>query len=126
MVKIFTLITSHGSYYQVNDETPNPDGGTYVKEDGHLTGELFEEPAIFTVVLDKAPVPTSDDFRLAVEANWMYYTSVGFTTVTEMAYRPDKDFDRLLMAIADKEDCPIRVCKQAMLLDLKSPWNAIW
>ena len=95
---------------KITDTTPDPPGGTYVKEDGKLTGQLLEEPAIVSIV-GKCP----KTFKMligavkAIHDQWRDYASRGFTTVTEMDYRPELFQDLWLSLIACMPDCPIRL-----------------
>ena len=85
------------------------DGGIFVKdEDGHLTGQLFEAPAILKVLL-AAPRPTLEDLKTAVCEQWRDYSACGFTTVTDLSYMPDKLFDPLLEEMSLKNTCPVRL-----------------
>ncbi|XP_072043080.1 uncharacterized protein [Amphiura filiformis] len=93
----------------VTNSTPDPESGTYVKdEDGHLTGQMYEGAAIMEV-FGHAPMPDGHEIVGSVLALWKYYASVGFTTVTELVYAPSNDFDKVLKAIASRKDCPIRL-----------------
>ena len=71
----------------ITDATPNPPGGTYMKENGKLTGQLLEEPAIISVVSKspKSPGMLIEEIK-AVHDQWRDYVAKGFTTVTEMDY----------------------------------------
>ncbi|XP_033636829.1 putative amidohydrolase YtcJ [Asterias rubens] len=93
----------------VNNDTPQPHGGTYVKdEEGNLTGKLLEEPAIMGVIGTKPP-PSQAEIEESVRKQWKYYASVGFTTVTELAYTPNPAYDRFLKTISASDKCPIRL-----------------
>ena len=90
----------------------DPVGGVYVRDSvtGNLTGQAFEEPAIVPL-FGVAPAPNEEEILRSVVDQWQYYASVGFTTLTEMAYLPNDGFDRLLTSIATSDDCPIRLGK---------------
>ena len=94
----------------ITDATPNPTGGTYVKENGKLTGQLLEEPAIASVLSKspKSPGMLIGGIK-AVHDQWRDYAAKGFTTVTEMDYRPELIQDLWLSATAGLLDCPIRL-----------------
>ncbi|XP_072036010.1 putative amidohydrolase YtcJ [Amphiura filiformis] len=84
-------------------------GGVFVKdEDGHLTGQMFEEPAIMGV-MGNAPMPTGEMILAGIVDQMRYYASVGITTVTDLAYMPNEDFDNALKSVFDKEDTPVRL-----------------
>ena len=94
----------------ITDATPSPPGGTYVKENGKLTGQLLEEPAIISVV-NKCPKSLGVLIGVikAMHDQWRDYAAKGFTTVTEMDYRPELIQDLWLSATAGLLDCPIRL-----------------
>lgn len=94
----------------ITDATPSPPGGTYVKENGKLTGQLLEEPAIASVI-EKSPKSLGMLIGAikAIYAQWGDYASRGFTTVTEMAYRPQVIQDLWLSLTSCLLDCPIRL-----------------
>lgn len=92
----------------ITDETPDPPGGRFVRtEDGKLTGQLLEEPAMIAV-LGHAPQPTDHELRVAIRQQWNAYARKGFTTIAELAYRSDRT-DGLLEEEALTDDCPIRL-----------------
>ena len=62
----------------INEETPQIDGGKIEKKDGKLTGYL-EENAFFTY-LKKIPMPSVDILMKAFEAAQEKYASYGITT----------------------------------------------
>ena len=95
----------------ITEDTPNPPGGIYVKdENGNLTGQLLEEPAIMSVI-SKSPKSPGMFFEAikAIHDQWKDYASRGFTTVTELAYRPELIQDLWLSLTAGLLDCPIRL-----------------
>ena len=97
------------------------DGDGFVKEDGQLTGQLFEAPAI-TRVFGAAPQPTIDTLQTAVLEQWKDYSARGFTTVTDLAYRRNKPFDSLLETISLSNTCPVRL---ALYRLVHGPENAV-
>ena len=94
----------------ITDATPSPPGGTYVKKDRKLTGQLLEEPAITSVIkmCPKTPGMLIGAIK-AVHDQWKDYAAKGFTTVTEMDYHPELVQDLWLSATAHLHDCPIRL-----------------
>ena len=93
----------------VDDTIENEHGGVFVKDDnGYLTGQLFEDPAIMRV-LGASPKPTPDELESAVWEQWKDYSARGFTTVTELGYMRNKHTDSLLEAISLKDACPVRL-----------------
>ncbi|XP_072046875.1 putative amidohydrolase YtcJ [Amphiura filiformis] len=93
----------------VDENIEDSDGGVFVRdEDGKLTGQLFEEPAIMGVMAH-APLPTAEEIIGAITDQMRYYASVGITTVTDLAYMPNTDFDNAVRSIFNKEDTPLRL-----------------
>ena len=101
----------------VDDSIENVDGGVFVKDDqGHLTGQLFEAPAILRVT-SHAPQLTGPDFETKIKEQWKDFASRGFTTVTEMGYLSDPVFEPLLMEESKQRDCPIRLALYQVVKD---------
>ena len=73
-----------------------------------MTGQLFEGPAIMTV-LGAAPKPTLEELKTAAWEQWRDYSACGFTTVTDMAYIPDEFLDPLLEEMSLDNTCPVRL-----------------
>ena len=74
----------------ISADTPDPPGGTYVRDkDGNLTGQLLEEPAIFEV-LRHTPLPSIKNIMDAIRVVLIEFTKAGLTTVTEMALSVSK------------------------------------
>ena len=114
----------------ITDETESPPGGEYVKEDGKLTGLLLEGPAIQSI-LDHYPkirvVFKVIEAVEAINAQWKDYARKGFTTVTEMAYKPEIAQDLGLSFKALHSDCPIRLALyQAYKYNEEQPKHHIW
>ena len=102
-------IYSHCKVAKVDDSIQDENGGVFVKdENGHLTGQLFEEPAI-TRVIGCSPQPTAEELSKAVWDQWKDYASRGFTTVTDLAYMSNEGFDSLLDTISKTDSCVIRL-----------------
>ena len=85
-------------------------------EDGKLTGQLFETPAIGKVYL-AAPQPSDEDISLAVQEQWKDYAKRGFTTVTDLAYSETEGCNKALNEQSNMADCPVRVA----LYQFKTP-----
>lgn len=73
-----------------------------------MTGQLFESPAIMKV-LGAAPIPTLEELKTAVLEQWRDYSACGFTTVTDLGYRPNDVLDPLIQDISLKDTCPVRL-----------------
>ena len=81
---------------------------------GHLTGKLFENPAIWRV-LHFIPSPTLEQLRQAAKDQYKDYASRGFATITELTYRPDKHMDNIFAEEAEK--CPLRLALYTVIDD---------
>lgn len=60
-------------------------------------------------VVGASPHPSPEDLFKAVQDQWKDYASRGFTTVTDLGYMRNEDFDKLLEAISLSDSCPIRL-----------------
>lgn len=65
----------------ITDDTPNPEGGVFYKENGKLTGYVEENAYINNV--QRAPMPSTEDIMKAVMAAQDDYASFGITTMQE-------------------------------------------
>ena len=98
----------------VTNETAPP---TFVRDEnsGELTGQLFEEPAL-TTILVHAPRPTDVERKTAVEEQLKDYASRGFTTVTDLAFAMKSDDTEMnnemlhiLKKVSESESCSARL-----------------
>ena len=115
---VILALTAHSAWVNhktfevcnITDATPNPLGGTYMKENGKLIGQLLEEPAIISVV-SKSPQLSGMLIGgiKAVHDQWRDYAAKGFMTVIETDYQPELIQDLWLGATAGLLDCPIRL-----------------
>ena len=98
----------------VDDSTTEPPG--FVKdENGHLTGQLFEEPAL-TKIIGNAPKPTPVEMLTAVVEQLEDYASRGLTTVTDLAFAMKSDDTEMtngmlyiLKEVSESEACSARL-----------------
>ena len=98
----------------VDDSTENPSG--FVKdENGHLTGQLFEVPAM-KKILGSSPQPKADEMKMAIEEQWRAYASRGFTTVTDLLFSMKSDDTEetnvalnVLKRVSESQFCPVRL-----------------
>lgn len=95
------------------------EGDGFVKEDGKLTGQLFEAPAIIRV-FRAAPQPTIHMLEKAVLEQWKEYSACGFTTVTDLGYMRNKPFDSVLETISLSNTCPVRLALYRMVEGLEN------
>lgn len=65
----------------ITDDTPDPEGGVFYKENGKLTGYVEENAYINNV--QRAPMPSTEDIMKAVMAAQDDYASFGITTMQE-------------------------------------------
>ena len=65
----------------ITDDTPDPEGGVYYKENGKLTGYVEENAYINNV--QKAPMPSTEDIMKAIMEAQDDYASYGITTMQE-------------------------------------------
>ncbi len=65
----------------ITDDTPDPEGGVFYKENGKLTGYAEENAYINNV--QRAPMPSTEDIMKAVIAAQDDYASFGITTMQE-------------------------------------------
>jgi predicted amidohydrolase YtcJ len=86
----------------VDESTPDPPGGTYVRRDGELTGHIIGAPAYMRVAA-KVPVPDEARMVAAIKEVSARYAAVGLTGVIEpgltaeqiVAYRRAESEDAL-------------------------------
>lgn len=89
-----------------------PPGGIYVAdENGELTGQLLEEPAIMSVLYKSPPLAnmTEEQQKASFQKQWKEYASKGFTTVADLAYHPSPRSDKCMNEVSMSPDCPIRI-----------------
>ena len=96
----------------LNDSSPNPKGGTLVKDSkGRLTGVIYEVPA-FELLLSKMPIPSQEIIEKAVAKVGQTLVSKGVTTSAEITVGGylgvDKEY-ALLNAMTQSGKLPVRV-----------------
>ncbi len=72
----------------VDESTPNPPGGTYVRRDGALTGHIIGAPA-YSRVVSRVPAPDEARMTEAIKAASDRYAAAGLTGVIEPGLAPD-------------------------------------
>ena len=105
----------------ITDDSKDPAGGTFVKEDGRLTGTLLGVSAYLTVV-SAAPRPSRQTIKNCIRERWRSYSKQGFTTVTELAYVPRRDLDEEVIEESKREECCLRL---ALYRDINVPHGSI-
>jgi predicted amidohydrolase YtcJ len=73
----------------VDESTPDPPGGTYVRRDGALTGHIIGAPA-FARVAGRVPAPDTARMMTAIAAASARYAAAGLTGVIEPGLTPDQ------------------------------------
>ena len=96
----------------LNDSSPNPKGGTLVKDSkGRLTGVIYEVPT-FELFLSKMPIPSQDIVEKAVAKVGQTLVSKGVTTSAEITVGGylgvDKEY-ALFNAMTQSGKLPVRV-----------------
>lgn len=92
----------------ITSNTPNPRGGTIVKDDASIpTGQLLKTAVI--MVYNKNSKPDLESLLKVFKDQWRYYASVGLTTVTELSFIQPDLYRLLLSHLARQPDCPIRL-----------------
>ena len=95
---------------EIPADIEDPTGGVFGRdENGVLTGQMFEAPAMMRVLSYFSPAPDKESLLKAVKDQWQDYASRGFTTVTDMSYVPMDGIDVLLSAVASQDECPVRL-----------------
>ena len=74
----------------INGRTPNPEGGTYFKEDGKLTGLVGELALVPFSKVGVWPVPTRRDHQAVAELGTKRMSAAGLTSVTDAGAEPYK------------------------------------
>ncbi|KAI6655938.1 Exoenzymes regulatory protein AepA-like [Oopsacas minuta] len=75
---------------------------------GELTGEIKKATNSF-LLISKAPPASESRLAYAITRIYRDYSSRGYTTVTELAYEPNKVIDELIKSVASRRDCPVRL-----------------
>lgn len=73
----------------VDETTPDPAGGTYVRRDGRLTGHIIGAPA-YARVAGKAPLPAVDQQVRAIAMASQRFAAAGLTGVIEPGLSADQ------------------------------------
>ena len=106
----------------MDDSTEDPSG--FVKdENGHLSGQLFEVPAM-KKILGSSPQPKADEMKMGIEEQWRDYASRGFTTVTDLLFCMKSDDTEetnaalnILKRVSESQFCPLRLALYRALDD---------
>lgn len=81
----------------VDDSITDPPG--FVKDgNGHLTGQLFERPAL-TEIIENAQKPSFVEMLRAIEEQLKDYASRGLTTVTDISFTMKSDDPEMIIML---------------------------
>jgi hypothetical protein len=104
----------------ITNDTPQPEGGTYVKdEDGNLTGRILELGAVETLLahlIQKYQERGSDLFEKQIRR----YATVGYTTVGALGIFPVfVNWISIMKELIEPDACPIRMTVMNKATDLE-------
>jgi len=104
----------------IDRSTPQPEGGTWVKDgNGELTGMVIEQAAILPVMMPYLLSSQSNGEKL-IERQIRRYAAAGYTTVGAMGVFPVfLDWARILKERIESDDCPIRMFVMDKATDLE-------
>jgi predicted amidohydrolase YtcJ len=104
----------------IDNDTPQPEGGTYVKdEDGELTGMIIEQGAITPVMMPLLLSSQSNGPEL-MEKQILRYAGAGYTTVGAMGVFPVLlNWTSVVKELIERDDCPIRMFVMDKATDLE-------
>jgi predicted amidohydrolase YtcJ len=126
---IFVMIQSMHTVYVnhkafevagITNESPQPEGGTYVKDkDGNLTGRILELGAVETLLahlIQEYHEKGSELFEKQIRR----YARVGYTTVGALGIFPVfVNWTSIMKELIEPDDCPIRMTVMNKTTDLE-------
>ncbi len=126
---IFVMIQSMHTVYvnhkafeiaEITNDTPQPDGGTYVKDkDGNLTGMIVEQGAIARFMIHIAKNYQERDFELLEKQIWRY-AKAGYTTVGALGIFPVfLNWKNIFAELVESDACPIRMTVMNKATDME-------
>jgi hypothetical protein len=117
-----TVFVNHKAFEAagISDESPQPSGGTYVKDKGgRLTGMVIEQAAIAPVMMAILLEAQGNGLEL-VERQIQRYAQAGYTTVGAMGVFPVfLNWQNILKELIERDDCPIRMSVMDKATDLE-------
>ncbi|MBI5115739.1 amidohydrolase, partial [Candidatus Poribacteria bacterium] len=117
-----TVFVNHKAFdvAGVTNDTPQPEGGTFVKDkDGNLTGMVIEQGAIASVMLPLLLDSQEKGLDLIQKQVWRY-AKAGYTTVGAMGVFPVfANWTDILKELVERDDCPIRIIVMNKATDLE-------
>jgi len=104
----------------IDNDTPQPEGGTYVKDKaGELTGMIIEQGAITQAMMPLLLSSQSNGPEL-MERQIRRYAGAGYTTVGAMGVFPVLlSWTSILKELIEADDCPIRMFVMDKATDLE-------
>ncbi len=104
----------------ITDDTPQPQGGTFVKDkNGRLTGMVIEQGAITPVAMPIFLASQENGLDL-VAKQIQRYARVGYTTVGAMGVFPVfLNWMSILKELIERDECPIRMTVMNKATDLE-------
>jgi predicted amidohydrolase YtcJ len=104
----------------ITDDTPQPEGGTFVKDEhGRLTGMVVEQGAITPLAMPIFLDSQENGFRL-IQTQFQRYADAGYTTVGAMGVFPVfLNWMSIVQELIESEDCPIRMVVMDKATDLE-------
>jgi hypothetical protein len=117
-----TVYVNHAAldFVDITDDTPQPEGGTYVKDErGRLTGMIIEQAAIGQFMMALLADYQARDAEL-IQKQIERYARAGYTTVGAMGVFPV--FLNWMSILKDKlesDECPIRMPIMEKATDLE-------
>jgi len=130
---IFVMIQSMHTVYvnhkafevaEITNETPQPNGGTYVKDkDGNLTGMIIEQGATRSFLRHVIRSYQEKDLDL-FEKQIGRYARVGYTTVGALGVFPVfRNWTGILEELVERSDCPIRMTVMNKAADMERDFS---
>jgi predicted amidohydrolase YtcJ len=117
-----TVYVNHKAFEVVGitNDTPQPERGTYVKdEDGNLTGMVIEQEAITPLLMSMLGNVQGRSTELINKQLWRY-AKAGYTSVGAMGVFPVfLDWMSVLKELIEGDDCPIRMSVMNKATDLE-------
>ena len=104
----------------VTKDSPQPEGGTYVKDkNGDLTGMVIEQGAIASVMMPIL-LGSQENALDLIEKQVLRYAGAGYTTVGAMGVFPVFiNWTSVLKEQIERDDCPIRMIVMNKATDLE-------
>ena len=117
-----TVYVNHKAFEVVGitNDTPQPEGGTYVKdENGNLTGMVIEQAAISPLLMSMLGDVQGRSTELIEKQLWRY-AKAGYTSVGAMGVFPVfLDWMSVLPELLESDDCPVRMSVMNKATDLE-------